>query len=469
MNPRRRQWNDHCGVVAVWNIPEAAHLAYLGLFALQHRGQEGAGIVSVNEGVFEGHRGAGLVSQVFSKPILENLNGQRAIGHVRYSTTGGSQARNVQPLWVQSLNGEFAISHNGNITNARSLRFQLEKDGAVFQTTSDTEVILHLVAREQGTPLQKIQKALKQVEGAYSLCILCREKSETSLYLVKDPHGFRPLVLGRFQNGYVAASETCAFDLIGAQFLRELEPGEILEFRDGKEIKSFSLEKAVPAPCVFEWIYFSRPDSQVFGKSVYEMRKRMGEILAEDDIRSKFQADMVVGVPDSGLPAAIGYAQRSGLPFEMGLVRNHYIGRTFIEPLQSIRDFSVKIKQNPLPSNLKGKRIVVVDDSIVRGTTSKKINQLLKDAGAAEIHMRISAPPTVSPCYYGIDTPQKSELIAARMSLEEIRKFILADSLKYLDLNALYEKLGTGCTMCDACFSERYPVKPKDKHTTNEV
>ncbi len=458
------QMRDKCGVFAAWDVPEAAHLTYLGLFALQHRGQEGAGIITSNGERLIGHRGQGLVSQVFSKNELNQLAGNRAIGHVRYSTAGGSHAKNLQPLWVESSFGEVAVAHNGNLTNALHLRRDLEKKGSVFQTNVDTEVILHLLARSEGATLRdRLTKTLSQIEGAFSLTLFVREGAETKLFVLKDPHGFRPLVLGKLQNGFVAASESVAFDLIGADFVRELEPGEVLEFSEKEGMQSWFLpERPKPAPCVFEWIYFSRPDSVVFGKSVYEMRKKMGALLAEEDRKKGFKADMVIGVPDSGIPAAIGYSQESKTPFEMGIIRNHYIGRTFIEPHQMIRDFSVKIKQNPLPEDLKGKRIVVVDDSLVRGTTSKKINTLLREAGAAEIHMRISAPPTISPCYYGIDTPERQQLIAARQSVSEIQSFLNVDSLKYLDLASLYEKLGTKTSMCDACFSGKYPVEPKD-------
>jgi amidophosphoribosyltransferase len=456
-------FKDKCGIFAAWNIPEAAHLTYLGLFALQHRGQEGAGIVSSNGGRFQGYRGEGLVYNVFSKPTLANLPGDRAIGHVRYSTAGGSLVRNVQPLWVESSTGDVAIAHNGNLTNAISLRHQLEKKGSVFQTRVDTEVILHLMACAEGTAAEKLKSALSQVEGAFSLVVLTREENETKLFVAKDPQGFRPLVLGRLDSGWVAASESCAFDLVGAELVRELEPGEVVEF-SGNESKSWFLDqKALPSPCIFEWIYFSRPDSQVFGESVYEMRKKTGEILAEQDAKARFKPDMVIGVPDSGIPAAIGYSQKSGVPFEMGIIRNHYIGRTFIEPLQSIRDFSVKIKQNPLRGSLVGKKIVVVDDSLVRGTTSKKINAFLRDAGVAEIHMRIAAPPTISPCYYGIDTPEKKELIAANRSVKEIQEFVLADSLVYLSMDLIRDRLQLKTSFCDACFTGKYPVTSKDR------
>lgn len=455
-------FKDKCGIFAAWNIPEAAHLTYLGLFALQHRGQEGAGIVCSSGSRFQGHRGEGLVYNVFSKSTLANLPGNRAIGHVRYSTAGGSLAKNVQPLWVESALGDIAIAHNGNLTNANMLRNQLEARGSVFQTRVDTEVILHLMACAEGNAAQKLKTALSQVEGAFSLVVLVRDETDTKLFVVKDPHGFRPLVLGRVDTGWVAASESCAFDLVGAELVRELEPGEVVEF-SGTDVKSWFLkDKPAPAPCIFEWIYFSRPDSLVFGESVYEMRKQMGQILAEQDKAAGFEADMVIGVPDSGIPAAIGYAQASGIPFEMGLIRNHYIGRTFIEPLQSIRDFSVKIKQNPLRGSLVDKKIVVIDDSLVRGTTSRKINQFLRDAGVGEIHMRIAAPPTISPCYYGIDTPEKKELIAANRTQLEIKNFVGADSLVYLSIEMIRERLKLKSTMCDACFTGKYPVTPKD-------
>ncbi len=462
-----KEWRDKCGIFAAWNIPESAHITYLGLFALQHRGQEGAGIVSSNGGRFQGHRGEGLVYNVFSKAQLANLPGDKSIGHVRYSTAGGSVAKNIQPLWVESSDSEVAIAHNGNLTNAVAIRKEMEAQGSVFQTRVDTEVILHLMAAAKGTALEKLQSALARVEGAFSLVVLVREGLTTKLFAVKDPHGFRPLVLGTLDSGFVMASETCAFDLIGADLVRELKPGEIVEFSTEYEqsatpYKIHSLKVQTPAPCIFEWIYFSRPDSKVFGEVVYDQRKKMGQILAREDRAKGFQADMVMGVPDSGIPAAIGYAQESGLPFEMGIIRNHYIGRTFIEPLQSIRDFSVRVKQNPVRELLKGKRIVVIDDSLVRGTTSKKINKFLRDAGAAEIHMRIAAPPTISPCYYGIDTPERKELIAANKTVEEIRSFVLADSLNYLTMESIYESLKPKSSMCDACFTRNYPVPPVD-------
>jgi len=455
-------FQDNCGIVGVWDVPEAAHITYLSLFALQHRGQEGAGIISRDHGRFTGHRGQGLVHSIFNKENIQVLKGERAIGHVRYSTAGGSISRNLQPLWAESSNGDIAIAHNGTLTNSAELRKRLEAEGSVFQSYVDTEVILHLIAKTHGSPRERLQKALEQVKGAYSLLIMIRDNDHTRMFAVKDPYGFRPLALGRLGKGWVVASESCAFDLVDARYERELNAGEVLEF-SRNDYESWQLPVSVPrkAACLFEWIYFSRPDSLVFSKSVYEMRKKMGEALAEIDKHEGLQADMVIGVPDSGIAAAIGYSHQSGLPFELGLIRNHYIGRSFIEPHQSVRDFTVKIKQNPLPENLKGKRVVVIDDSIVRGTTSKKINQLLREAGAKEIHMRIAAPATISPCYYGIDTPQKSDLIAARMSEKEIGKYVAADSLRYLPIKKIYEKLKVEERMCDACFTEDYPVPPE--------
>lgn len=458
-----KSFKEECGIFGAWNVPKAAHVAYLGLFALQHRGQEGAGIISSDHGRFFGHRGAGLVSSVFKKGVLENLHGERAIGHVRYSTVGGNATKNLQPIWAESSNGDLSIAHNGTLTNAAELRAELEEEGSVFQSTIDTEVILHLMAKAKGDPRERLEKALSRIEGAYCLLVMARDGEKTRMFAVKDPHGFRPLALGRLGDGVLAASESCAFDLVGAKYEREFEPGEVIELsKNGERSWMISTEGKPHLPCLFEWIYFSRPDSIVFNESVYGARKKMGEALARQDQEDKnFQADMVIGVPDSGVAAALGYSHQSGIPFEFGLIRNHYIGRSFIEPLQSIRDFTVKIKQNPLPQNLQGKRVVVIDDSIVRGTTSKKINQLLKEAGAKEIHMRIAAPPTISPCYYGVDTPKKEELIASSKSVEQIRDHILADSLKYLSVEQIYDAIGVSKKMCDSCFSGKYPIQPK--------
>lgn len=451
-----RELKEKCGVFAAFQIPEASHRAYLGLFALQHRGQEGAGIVSFDGQRLQAHRGEGLVSQIFSKDVLTGLPGTAAIGHVRYSTAGGSLAKNLQPFLVETFDFDLALAHNGNLTNADKLRRELEALGSVFQSSSDTEVILHLIAREKGDFESRLQGALSRVEGAYSLVLMLRQGSTNRVFVVKDPHGFRPLVLGKLDGGFVAASESCAFDLVGAELIREVEPGEVVEFTSSGMKSSRLQKKAEPAPCIFEWIYFSRPDSHVFDRSVYEMRKKLGVLLAEQDLQLGLQADLVMGVPDSGIPAAIGYSQRAQLPFELGLIRNHYIGRTFIEPHQSIRDFGVRIKQNPLRASLKGKSIIVVDDSLVRGTTSKKINKILREAGVKEIHMRISAPPTISPCFYGIDTPHESELIAANKSIQQITDFVEADSIRYLEMDSIYQHLKPATSMCDACFTKKY-------------
>lgn len=452
---------ENCGVFGVWDVPEAAHLTYLGLFALQHRGQEGAGIICSDHGRFQGHRGQGLVSSVFSKEILSGFTGERAIGHVRYSTAGGSVSKNLQPLWAESSNGDIAISHNGNLTNSIQLREELEAEGCVFQSYVDTEVILHLMARAKGSARDKVMAALTRIEGAFSLMIMLRDGGKTRMFACKDPNGFRPLAMAKKGKGYIFASESCAFDLVEAEYQRELEAGELIEISREEGLQSSIYSKRVsPRPCLFEWIYFSRPDSKSFSQSVYQMRKKMGAQLAVADQEKGLKADMVIGVPDSGIPAALGYSQTAGLPFEYGLIRNHYIGRSFIEPHQSIRDFKVKIKQNPLPENLQGKEIIVIDDSIVRGTTSRKIIGLLRSAGAKTIHMRVAAPPTKSPCYYGVDTPSKKELIAAQKSVTEICDYIQADSLEYLELPRFYQEL-LQQPMCDACFTENYPVKPE--------
>lgn len=454
---------EKCGVFGAWDIPEAAHFTYLGLFALQHRGQEGAGIVSSDHGKFFGLRGSGLVQNIFSKEQILSLKGERCIGHVRYSTVGESSAKNLQPVWAESSTGDVAVSHNGTLTNAMHLRRELEESGSVFQSFLDTEVIVHLMARAKGTALERVKHALSRVEGAFSFLILVRDGEKTRLYVARDPHGFRPLVLGRLKEGWVIASETCAFDLVGAQYEREVAPGELIEF-SSEGMQSLKWASPVePKPCVFEWIYFARPDSVVFGASVYEVRKKMGALLAIKDRDESFVADMVIPVPDSGVAAALGYSQESKIPFELGLIRNHYIGRSFIEPHQSIRDFKVRIKQNPLVRTIKDQRIVVVDDSIVRGTTSRKIIELLREAGAKEVHLRIAAPPTIAPCYYGIDTPRKEDLIAARLSVSEIAQFLKVNSLRYLSTDEMYRGLSIKKSMCDACFTEKYPVAPKDQ------
>ncbi len=457
--------HEECGVVGIFGHEEAAKLAYLGLYALQHRGQESAGIVTVEAGRFHTHRALGEVAEIFSPEVLERLPGPSAIGHTRYSTAGDSALANAQPLLVDCNKGQLALAHNGNLTNASLIRAQLEAQGSIFQTTSDTEVLLHLLARAQPARLEDaLAEALPAIEGAYSMVLL----TEDALYALRDPHGFRPLALGRLEDGgaWVAASETCAFDLIGAQYVEEVEPGCWVRLdRNGKRAHRFT--PAVPARhCIFEHVYFSRPDSQVFGRSVQLSREQMGRLLARE---APADADLVVPVPDSGVAAAIGYAAESGLPFRFGLIRNHYVGRTFIEPSQQIRDFGVKLKLNPVRQLLEGQRVVLVDDSIVRGTTSRKIVRMIRGAGAREVHMRVSCPPTVSPCFYGVDTPSRNELIAATHTIEQIRGYIGADSLAYLSLDGLRRALDenpSGPTrFCQACYTGEYPTPGLDLET----
>jgi amidophosphoribosyltransferase len=474
-----------CGVFGIVNHKDAANLVYLGLYALQHRGQESAGIASVsrdaiasdtNIGEAVGSSGAsemiivpgtpqihseremGYVADVFTHERLRRLPGDIAIGHVRYSTAGGSMLCNAQPLVASTNKGPIAIAHNGNLVNGADIRRRLEDDGALFNTMADTEVIVHLIARSRKRDIEgALIEALDQVRGAYSIAVLTPRR----VYAARDPHGFRPLALGRLNGSLVVASETCAFDLIGAETLREIAPGEVVALEcDNPEPRT---AHRFPAPraarCVFEHVYFARPDSVVFGRNVGEVRKQFGRELARED---SVEADIVVPVPDSGVFAALGYAQESGLPFEYGLVRNHYVGRTFIEPKQSIRNFGVKVKLNPVRDIVKGKRIILIDDSIVRGTTSKKIVSMLKQAGAKEVHMRISSPPTQGPCYYGIDTPQRRELIAATTSIEEIRAYIEADSLRYLTEEGLLRAAADGGGYCTACFTLDYPIVTRE-------
>lgn len=429
-----------CGVFGVFGHPEAANIAYLGLHALQHRGQESAGIVSSDGQRLTSHRGMGQVIDVFSPPQLERLTGAHAIGHVRYSTSGGSHLKNAQPIAVTYTGGSLAVAHNGNLTNADALRSRLEASGSIFQSDSDTEVIVHLVAHSRQRAIEdRLADALAQVSGAYSLLCL----TEREMIAVRDPFGIRPLCLGQFPDGaVVVASEPASFDLIGAEFVRDIAPGEML-ICDEQGVRStwpFAAQR-LPKACVFEYIYFARPDAVLDGISVYEARKNLGRALARRDMkrRGKLEADVVIPVPDSGLPATIGYAEAAGLPFEMGLVRSHYVGRTFIEPEQRIRHFGVRLKLNPLARVLRGKRVVVVDDSIVRGTTSRKIVKMLRTAGAAEVHMRVSSPQVNWPCYYGIDTPTRSELIAPSHTLEEINQYLTSDSLEYLSLEETVE------------------------------
>ena len=447
-------FHEECGVVGVHGRPEAANLVYLALYALQHRGQEGAGIVSSDGGSLINHRGLGLVADVFDEEIVRRLAGNSAIGHNRYSTAGHTILRDTQPFVVEYTLGSLAVAHNGNFVNARLLRERLENNGSIFQSTSDTEVLVHLIASSKHpTLLRRTIDALGQVEGAYSVCFL----SEDEMIAARDPRGFRPLVLGRFEEGgYVVASETCALDLVEAEYVREVEAGELLHFKDGimRSLRPFSSTSR--HACIFEHIYFARPDSRVFGHNVYETRKEMGRQLARE---SHVEADIVVPVPDSGVPAALGYAEQSGIGFEMGLIRNHYVGRTFIEPQDSIRHFGVKVKLNAQTDVLAGRRVIVIDDSIVRGTTSRKIVRMIRSAGAAEVHFRVSAPPTINPCYYGVDTPTQGELVANNYSLEEIRQYILADSLAYLSEEGMYAFTGGSTAgFCDACFTGAYPV-----------
>lgn len=455
-----KHWHDECAVFGIWNDPEASRMAYLGLYAQQHRGQESAGIVSLHEGAHIHHKGMGLVGDVFQEEDLERLRGRAAIGHVRYSTTGQSLQTNIQPLTAQLFNGPVGIAHNGNIVNSAVLKDDLKKHGAIFQGTTDTECLLHMVARNPSNEIvQCLKDSVVSMQGAYSLVVMTQDR----LVAVRDPMGFRPLVLGhRFLEGggfsYVIASETCAFDLIGAKYVREIEPGEIYWVdKDGEHSERFTEPSPRQAKCVFEHVYFSRPDSIVFGSSVYESRKHMGQILAQEN---PIEADIVIPVPDSGVPAAIGYSNESGIPFELGIIRNHYIGRTFIQPSQSIRSFGVKIKLNAQTAILKDKRVVVIDDSLVRGTTSQKIIRLIRQAGAKEVHFRIASPPTTGPCFYGVDTPKKAQLIAARQSLDEIRDFIDADSLAYLSIEGMMRAVrGEKDQFCAACFDGNYPTE----------
>ncbi len=446
---------EECGVFGIFNHAEAANLTYLGLYALQHRGQESCGIVSSDGSGLHAHKSMGLVADVFSnQEIFKDLPGRAAIGHVRYSTTGGSAIKNVQPIMVDYSRGSIAVAHNGNIVNAQLIKDELEAYGSIFQTTMDTEIIVHLLATSKASSLlDRLTDALNRVKGAYCLLLI----TETRLVAARDPHGFRPLCLGKLGESYVVASESCALDLIEAEFIREIEPGEIVVIDKNGISSHFPLKKAAPTPCIFEFVYFARPDSYIFGKNVYQVRKELGRQLAREHA---IKADIVIPVPDSGVPAAMGYAEESGLRFELGLIRNHYVGRTFIEPQQSIRHFGVKIKLNPVREVLKDKRVVVIDDSIVRGTTSRKIVKMVRNAGAKEVHVRISSPPTSYPCYYGIDTPNRKELISSSHTVEEIRKYITADSLGYLSPDGLLNAVGTNNTdFCRACFSGDYPIE----------
>jgi amidophosphoribosyltransferase len=447
-------FHDECGVFGIFGHPEASKLTYLGLYALQHRGQESAGIASSDGGEIHFHKSLGLVQEIFTPAVLSSLPGAVAIGHTRYSTAGDNTIINAQPVVIDCNKGKIALGHNGNLTNALEMRRRLEHRGSIFQTTSDTEVIVHLIARSSARNLSgAIADALSQVEGAYSLLLLARDE----MYAIRDPRGFRPLALGRLDGAWAVASETCAFDLIDAEYVREVEPGEMVRIsRAGVESIRFAPEKQ-NQQCVFEHVYFSRPDSVVFGRPVNQSREQLGRLLAQEH---PVEADIVTPVPDSGVPAAVGYAAESGIPFRMALIRNHYVGRTFIEPEQAIRDFGVKLKLNPVRRMIEGRRVILVDDSIVRGTTSRKIVRLVRDAGATEVHMRISCPPTISPCYYGVDTPRRDELIAARNSVEDIRQFLGADSLGYLSLSSLRAAVGdTQGKFCTSCYTGSYPTE----------
>ncbi|MDG1957689.1 MAG: amidophosphoribosyltransferase [Candidatus Binatia bacterium] len=462
------RFHEECGVVGVFGHPEAANLAYLALYALQHRGQESAGIVSSRGDALISHRGLGLVADIFHPEMIRRLEGTSAIGHNRYATHGETVLKNAQPLVVEYAGGPLAVAHNGNLVNAVELRAELERRGSIFQSNSDTEVVIHLIAQsEKGPLLDRVVDALKHVRGAYSIVFLARDQ----LIAVRDPYGFRPLVLGRIRDKgtYVVVSETCALDLINAEYVREVEPGEVIVIDDSGMRSMKPLEVVEPRRCVFEYVYFARPDSQVFGRTVYNVRRELGRQLARESL---VDADVVTPVPDSGVPAALGYAQQSGIPYELGLIRNHYVGRTFIEPSDSIRHFGVRVKLNAVSEVLRGKRVVVVDDSLVRGTTSKKIVTMMRNAGAAEVHMRICSPPTIRPCYYGVDTPTTSELVGASKSVEEIRQAIGADTLSYLSDEGLYafeDQPENKSTYCDACFTNRYPVAVDESAETRQL
>src|SRR3954464_2738958 len=455
------KFRDECGVVAIYSHPEAETLAYLGLHALQHRGQESAGIVTSNGMALNIHKAMGLVADIFTEKKLAKLRGTLAIGHTRYSTTGDSALLNAQPIMVQSNKGMVALAHNGNLTNAGEIRARMEAQGSIFQTSSDTEVIMHLIAqsREQTLP-EAMADALRRVEGAFSLVMISADR----IFAARDPRGFRPLAMGRIpasglekRDTIVFASETCAFDLIGAEYERDVKPGELVVVGPEGVSSRFYSPTGPQSSCIFEHVYFSRPDSMVFGRAVDLSRENLGRELARE---APAEADIVGSVPGSGVTAAMGYAAESGIPFRFGLIRNHYIGRTFIEPSQSVRDFGVKLKLNPVRSLLEGKRVVLIDDSIVRGTTSRKIVRMIRNAGATEVHMRVSCPPTISPCYYGVDTPSRKQLIAANKTVEGIREYIGADSLAYLSLEGLKKACGEGekISYCSACYTGKYPT-----------
>ena len=455
---------EECGIFGVIGSKEAAGMTALGLHALQHRGQEAVGIVSYDGNQFFARRGLGHVAQVFNDAtILSELPGEMASGHVRYSTTGGQGLRNVQPLHADLARGAFSLAHNGNISNARTLKHELVERGSIFQSSSDTEVIIHLIATSRYAKLlDRFVDALRMIEGAYSLVCMTPKR----MIACRDPLGIRPLVMGKIGDATVFASETVALDVVGADFVREVEPGEIIEVRaDGRMTSHRPFGKVAPRPCIFEHVYFSRPDSVMGGHSVYEVRKAIGKELAKE---APVEADLVIPVPDSGVPAAIGFAQQSGIPFELGIIRSHYVGRTFIQPSDGARHADVKRKHNANRALVEGKRIVLIDDSIVRGTTSMKIVQMMRDAGAAEVHMRVASPPTMHSCFYGVDTPERNKLLAARMDIQEMTKFIVADSLAFVSIDGLYRAVGepgrnAACPQhCDACFTGQYPTSLTD-------
>jgi amidophosphoribosyltransferase len=459
---------EECGVMAIYNHPDAARLTYWGLYSLQHRGQESAGIATADGQNVNDIKGMGLVSEIFTDDVLARLPGHMAIGHTRYSTTGDSALLNAQPISVESTKGLIAIAHNGNLVNLGTSKERLERDGAVFQTTSDSEIIIQLIAHSrQSTLVDCIAESLSQVEGAFSIVMMTRNR----IFAARDPHGFRPLSMGRIvgTNGepdtFVFASETCAFDLLHAKYERDVEPGElVMVSEDGVTSRRFSAETIPTASCIFEHVYFARPDSRIFGRWVQKSREQMGRQLARE---SHVAADLVVPVPDSGVTAALGYAAESGIPFNFGLIRNHYVGRTFIQPEQRVRDFGVRMKLNPVRALLEGKRVILIDDSIIRGTTSRKIVRMVRAAGATEVHLRISCPPTISPCFYGVDTPSKKDLIAANKSIAEICDYIEADTLAYLSLPGLTHACTTGepahglspASFCTACYTGHYPTQ----------
>ena len=447
--------HDQCGVFGILGHRQAARLTYLGLYALQHRGQESAGIVTSDNGKVHLHKGMGQVADVFrDQEVIDRLTGNIAIGHTRYSTTGASSLINIQPFLITNRDKYLAVGHNGNLTNSIELRKRLDSKGSIFQTTSDTEIILHLVATsKRATHLERICDALNTIKGAFSLIFL----TENSIIAARDARGFRPLAIGKFDGSWVVASETCAFDLIGAKYVRDVEAGEVVEITRRGLKSIFPMKKAQPACCIFEYIYFARPDSKIFGDNVDKVRRRLGRQLAKEH---PVDADIVIGIPDSANTATLGFAEASGIPFEIGLIRNHYVGRTFIDPHQEIRDLDVRVKFNPVRGVLNNKRVVVVDDSIVRGTTSKKLVQMIREAGAKEVHFRVSSPPIISPCFFGIDMPTRKELIAANMSVKQIEKYLGVDSLRYLSIEGMLSMPSLPKTsFCTSCFSGKYPMK----------